>query len=168
MKKRVTTLMMVTILSIAALSMTACSSEKTTENAQTTESVQTGEVLTETVQTEENSEVDARIFGDYTGAKTIEAMNCNIIVHMTLNEDGTYSYYREPMNSGMTDDESGLEDVGVYTMDGTELIFTGEVLGEFTMTLTVENEKITFTGKVPTGGPSTEMTLSQVEGEADA
>lgn len=37
------------------------------------------------------------LYGTYAGAKVIDAMNCEIAVEITLNEDGTYSYYRAPM-----------------------------------------------------------------------
>lgn len=36
------------------------------------------------------------LYGTYTGAKIIDAMNCEIAVEITLHEDGTYSYYRAP------------------------------------------------------------------------
>lgn len=105
------------------------------------------------------------LYGEYSATKTIEAMNCDITVNMILNTDGTYSYYRAPMNSSMTNDETGLEDAGTYEINGSEIVFTGENLGEFTLTMTMDYEGVVLSGKIPTGGPSTDMTLNRVQGE---
>ena len=37
------------------------------------------------------------LFGTYSGVKKIEAMGCDVAVDIVLKEDGTYSYYRAPM-----------------------------------------------------------------------
>lgn len=170
MKRQMSKYMCMTVLGVSMLFMTACGDEKTTVDAQTT-STQAESTQTESVQAESTPEdsdyIEAvqEISGNYTGSKTIEAMNCEITVNMTLNEDGTYSYYRAPMNSAVTDDEDGLNDAGTYVVDGTEAVFTGENLGEFTLTITKDDEDAVLTGKLPTGGPSTEMTLNPVKGE---
>lgn len=165
MKRQMSKYMCMTALGVSMLFMTACGNEKTTVDAQTTS---TQAESTQTESTPEDSdyiEAVQEISGNYAGSKTIEAMNCEITVNMTLNEDGTYSYYRAPMNSAMTDDEDGLNDAGTYVVDGTEAVFTGENLGEFTLTITKDDEDAVLTGKLPTGGPSTEMTLNPIKGE---
>lgn len=103
----------------------------------------------------------------YSATKHIDAMGCDVSVDITLNEGGTYSFYRAPMNIAMSGggEMPGLEDAGTYTMNGAEIVFTSEVLGEFTVTLSMENGSAVLSGKIPTGGPSTDMVLNQVKGE---
>lgn len=108
-------------------------------------------------------------YGMYSGTKTVEAMGCDIAVEITLNEDGTYSFYRAPM---LIDMEGGGEmpemtDKGTYKTEGTELIFTGEELGEFSVTFQIEEEKTFLSGKVPTGGPTTQLELVKQDTEED-
>lgn len=103
------------------------------------------------------------LYGTYSGAKTIEAMGCDIAVDITLKEDGTYAFYRAPMDIQM---EGGgqmpeLEDEGTYEVNGVEVTFTSEALGEFTVTFQMNEDSVSLAGKIPTGGPSTEMELEK-------
>lgn len=101
------------------------------------------------------------LYGTYSGVKTIEAMGCDISIDITLNDDGTFDYYRAPMVVQL---EGGgempeLEGDGTFEMDGTQITFTSETLGEFAMAFSLEDEDGCLTGKVPTGGADTEMEL---------
>ena len=106
-------------------------------------------------------------YGMYSGVKTIEAMGCDIAVDITLNADGTYVYYRAPLNIQMAGggEMPELEDEGTFEMTGTELTFTGEELGEFTAAFVIDGEEGMLNGKIPTGGPSTELELVKVPEE---
>lgn len=105
------------------------------------------------------------LIGTYEGTKTIEAMNCDITVRVTLEEDGTYTYYRAPMLISMGEESEmpELEDAGTYEVAEQEITFTGEELGEFTVLIDTEEELWSLEGKIPTGGPSTELSLEKVE-----
>lgn len=105
--------------------------------------------------------------GTYSAAKHIDAMGCDVSVEITLNEDGTYSFYRAPMNIAMSGggEMPALEDVGTYVMNGAEIVFASEALGDFSVTLRMENGAAVLSGKIPTGGPSTDMILNQAKGE---
>lgn len=108
-------------------------------------------------------------YGTYAGTKTIEAMGCDITVELTLEEDGTYSFYRAPMNISM--DGGGempeMTDIGTYEVNGVEVTFTGEELGEFTVTFQLDEENTFLAGKVPTGGPTTQLELVKEETEEE-
>lgn len=109
------------------------------------------------------------LYGTYTGAKVIDAMNCEIAVEITLYEDGTYSYYRAPMVVQM---EGGGEmpdmtDEGTFEIQDMKICFKGEVLGEYTTELQIEEEKMSLEGKIPTGGAATEMSLEKQESEEE-
>lgn len=108
-------------------------------------------------------------YGTYSGQKFIEAMSCDILVDITLQEDGTYSYYRAPMVIQM---EGGgempeLTEEGTYEVNGAEVTFTGETLGEYTVSFGMNGDMICLEGKIPTGGPSTDMTLEKPAEEAE-
>lgn len=106
-------------------------------------------------------------YGMYAGTKMIEAMGCDIDVEITLEEDGTYSFYRAPMNINM--DGGGempeMTDNGTYEVNGIEVTFTGEELGEFTVTFQLDEDGTSLVGKIPTGGPATQMELVKAETE---
>lgn len=101
------------------------------------------------------------LYGTYSGVKTIEAMGCDVAIDITLNEDGTYSYYRAPMEVQMSGggEMPELEEEGTYEMTGTEITFTGESLGEYTASFSIEDENGCLEGKLPTGGAATDMKL---------
>lgn len=101
------------------------------------------------------------LYGTYSGVKTIEAMGCDVAVDITLKEDGTYSYYRAPMEVALSGggEMPELEEEGTYEMTGTEITFTGETLGEYTAVFRIEEENGCLAGKLPTGGAATEMEL---------
>ena len=98
--------------------------------------------------------------GTYSGEKFIEAMSCDIAVSIELKADGTYSFYRAPMDlSAMGGGVmSEMTDEGTYVLEGTKILFTGEDLGEFFAEISL-GETAKISGKIPTGGPSTEMEL---------
>lgn len=109
------------------------------------------------------------LFGTYSGVKTIEAMGCDIAIDITLEEDGTFTYYRAPMVVQL---EGGgempeQEDAGTYEMSGAEITFTGEALGEYTLSFGIQEEEGYLTGKVPTGGADTEMDLVKAAEEEE-
>lgn len=101
------------------------------------------------------------VYGTYTGTKTIEAMGCDITIDLTLNDDGTFTYYRAPMNVKLDGggEMDGLEDEGTYEIDGTEFTFKAEYLGEYTADFSLDDEDGVLSGKLPTGGADTEMKL---------
>ncbi|MEE1086995.1 MAG: hypothetical protein U0L05_07525 [Schaedlerella sp.] len=99
--------------------------------------------------------------GTYAGEKYIEAMGCDIAVEITLEEDGTFSYYRAPMAIQM---EGGgempeLTDEGTFEMEDGKILFTAEVLGEYAAAYSIKDDTAVLTGKIPTGGASTDMEL---------
>ncbi|MCD7820479.1 MAG: Ig-like domain-containing protein [Lachnospiraceae bacterium] len=101
------------------------------------------------------------LFETFSGTKYIEAMDCDISIDITLYEDGTFSYYRGPMYIAMSgeDESEVLEDEGTWEMEGMEITFISEELGEYTMTFEADGSMGTLTGKMPTGGAATEMEL---------
>lgn len=108
-------------------------------------------------------------YGTYSGEKFIEAMSCDILVDITLQEDGTYLYYRAPL---VIDMEGGgempeLTEEGTYEVNGAEIAFTGETLGEYTVSFGINGDMICLEGKIPTGGPSTDMTLEKPAEETE-
>lgn len=111
-----------------------------------------------------STSIDVTVFdfyGMYAGVKTVEAMGCDIAIDMTLNEDGTYLYYRAPMNValGGGGEMPALEDEGAWEMTGTTITFTGKELGEFTAEFGLADNDGVLKGKLPTGGAQTEMEL---------
>lgn len=101
--------------------------------------------------------------GTYTGEKHIDAMNCDIEIRITLNEDGTYSYYRAPMLIELegSAEMPELTEEGTYVVEDEEIFFTGEELGEYEATLQVTEETASMEGSLPTGGPTTDMILER-------
>ena len=118
------------------------------------------------LETELDLAIDAEaLCGTYEGEKHIDAMNCDIAIQIVLEEDGTYTYYRAPMviDMGEASEMPELEDEGTYERNENEIVFTGEELGEFTVSLDMEETLLILEGKIPTGGPSTELKLEKVE-----
>lgn len=108
-------------------------------------------------------------YGVYSAEKYIDAMGCDISVSLTLNEDGTYKYYRAPMYVDL--DGGGempeLEDIGKYAASGNKITFTGEYLNEFTLDFQIDLGSAYMQGNVPTGGASTQMQLLQSSADSD-
>lgn len=100
--------------------------------------------------------------GTYSGTKFIDAMGCEINVDITLNADGTFSYHRGPLVINMEGggEMPALEDAGTYVLSGSEITFTADTLGEYTLTFAIADGAASIGGKVPTGGPTTEMVLA--------
>lgn len=131
---------------------------------------------------EADSEVDAaELLGTFKGEKHIDVMNCDITIEITLKDDGTFLFYRAPMKVDMNGGGEMPEqkDQGTYEVDGNEISFKGEEMGEFQVTVKTEDAEkedaeseeaaLTLEGKIPTGGPSTDMTLEkQPEEENDS
>lgn len=177
MKNRAFRTMMVTgVLAASMLTTTAFAKtekkEAATEAAADTDS-------------EADSEVDAEeLLGTFKGEKHIDAMNCDITIEITLKEDGTFLFYRAPMKVDMNGGGEMPEqkDEGTYEVDGNEISFKGEEMGEFQVTVKTKDAEtedakaeeteeavLTLEGKIPTGGPSTDMTLEkQPEEENDS
>lgn len=101
--------------------------------------------------------------GVYTAQKYIDAMGCDIRVRLSLDANGTFSYYRYPMVVAL--DGGGqmppLSDSGSYAVSGSKVTFTARSLGEYTLDLHTANGVATMEGKVPTGGAPTQMLLVQ-------
>ena len=182
MKNRAFRIMMVTgVLAASMLTTTAYAKtekkEAATEAAADTDS-------------EADSEVDAaELLGTFKGEKHIDVMNCDITIEITLKDDGTFLFYRAPMKVDMNGGGEMPEqkDEGTYEVDGNEISFKGEEMGEFQVTVKrkdaeaeeaetedakaeeTEEAVLTLEGKIPTGGPSTDMTLEkQPEEENDS
>ena len=171
MKNRAFRTMMVTgVLAASMLTTTAYAKtekkEAATEAAANTDS-------------ESDSEVDVEeLLGTFKGEKHIDAMNCDITIEITLKDDGTFLLYRAPMKIDMNGGGEMPEqkDEGTYEVNSNEISFKGEELGEFQVTVKTETEEseaeeavLTLEGKIPTGGPSTDMTLEkQPEEENDS
>lgn len=177
MKNRAFRTMMVTGV-LAASMLTTTAYAKTEKKEAATETAAKSD-------SEADSEVDAEeLLGTFKGEKHIDAMNCDITVEITLKEDGTFLFYRAPMKVDMNGGGEMPEqkDEGTYEVDGNEISFKGEEMGEFQVTVkTAEKEDaeteeaeteeavLTLEGKIPTGGPSTDMTLEkQPEEETDS
>ena len=169
MKNRVFRTMMVTgVLAVSMLTTTAYA--KTEKKEAATEATAKSD-------SEADSEVDAEeLLGTFKGEKHIDAMNCDITVEITLKEDGTFLFYRAPMKVDMNGGGEMPEqkDEGTYEVDGNEISFKGKEMGEFQVTVKTEDAEseeavLTLEGKIPTGGPSTDMTLEkQPEEENDS
>ena len=123
-------------------------------------------VITISAEADENVNTSADILvypyaGKYAGTKYIDAMGCDITVEITLNSDGTYEYYRAPMNVAL---EGGgempeLTDAGTFVVTESEFVFTGEYLGEFKLSFKIASDSAALEGSVPTGGAPTQMQL---------
>ena len=174
MKNRAFRIMMVTGV-LAASMLTTTAYAKTEKKEAATEAAADTDF-------EADSEVDAKeLLGTFKGEKHIDAMNCDITVEITLKEDGTFLFYRAPMKVDMNGGGEMPEqkDEGTYEVDGNEISFKGEEMGEFQVTVKTEDAEkedaeseeaaLTLEGKIPTGGPSTDMTLEkQPEEENDS
>lgn len=103
--------------------------------------------------------------GVYEGSKHVDAMGCDIDVALTLAQDGTFTYYRSPMSIAMAGggEMPELNDRGTYLFNGSEFVFASEQLGEFSAMFTFVDGIPALQGKIPTGGPSTDMELAQTE-----
>lgn len=169
MKNRAFRIMMVTgVLAASMLTTTAYAK---------TEKKETATEAAADTDSEADSEVDAKeLLGTFKGEKHIDAMNCDITVEITLKEDGTFLFYRAPMKVDMNGGGEMPEqkDEGTYEVDGNEISFKGEEMGEFQVTVKTKDAEteeavLTLEGKIPTGGPSTDMTLEkQPEEENDS
>lgn len=97
----------------------------------------------------------------YSAVKYIEAMGCNIRIRLALNPDGSYDYYRYPMNVALSGGGQmpSLSDKGSYKTSGGKFTFTGDILGEFTMDFKIEDKTAYLEGDMPTGGATTHMKL---------
>lgn len=174
MKNRAFRTMMVTGV-LAASMLTTTAYAKTEKKEAATETAAKSD-------SETDSEVDAEeLLGTFKGEKHIDAMNCDITVEITLKEDGTFLFYRAPMKVDMNGGGEMPEqkDEGTYEVDGNEISFKGKEMGEFQVTVKTEDAEkenaeseeavLTLEGKIPTGGPSTDMTLEkQPEEENDS
>lgn len=164
MKNRAFRIMMVTGVLAASLLMTTAYAEGEKKEAAT-------EAVTESA-SEKDSEADAEeLLGTFKGEKHIDAMNCDIAVEITLKEDGKFLYYRAPMKIDMNGggEMPELKDEGTYKVDGEEISFEGKELGEFQITVKTEKDEVSLEGKIPTGGPSTDLTLEkQAEEETES
>lgn len=100
--------------------------------------------------------------GTYSGEKYIEAMNCDISVTITLEEDGTFTYYRGPMVMEGIGEMPDLTDKGTFETEDGEITFLADELGEYTLDFIENGDGTTsMEGNVPTGGPTTEMSLTK-------
>lgn len=165
MKNRAFRTMMVTGV-LAASMLTTTAYAKTEKKEAATETV------TKT-DSEADCEVDAEeLLGTFKGEKHIDVMNCDITIEITLKDDGTFLFYRAPMKVDMNGGGEMPEqkDQGTYEVDGNEISFKGEEMGEFQVTVKTEKEEVlTLEGKIPTGVPSTDMILEkQPEEENDS
>lgn len=150
----------------------AASMLTTTAYAKTEKKEAATETVTKT-DSEADCEVDAEeLLGTFKGEKHIDVMNCDITIEITLKDDGTFLFYRAPMKVDMNGGGEMPEqkDQGTYEVDGNEISFKGEEMGEFQVTVKTEKEEVlTLEGKIPTGGPSTDMILEkQPEEENDS
>lgn len=105
------------------------------------------------------------LYGTYSGEKTIEAMGCDVAIDLTLHEDGTFDYYRAPMEVSL---EGGgempeLKAEGTYELEGAQISFDCEELGGFTAVFGMEDREGYLEGSLPTGGADTEMELVKKE-----
>ena len=106
--------------------------------------------------------------GIYTGEKYIDAMGCNVKISLQVKEDGTFSFFRYPMYVAL---EGGgkmesFAESGSYEQNGGALVFTGSELGEFALTLRMdEQEEMVMEGDMPTGGAATKMTVTGTKWE---
>ena len=103
--------------------------------------------------------------GLWTGSKHVDAMNCDIDIELTLNEDGTFAFVRAPMTVAISGggEMPALEDAGTYVIEGGEFRFTADSLGEFSAAFGFDAGAPVLSGKLPTGGPTTDMILARPE-----
>lgn len=102
-------------------------------------------------------------YGEYTGEKYVDAMKCDVKVSINIKDDGTYTFFRAPMNIAISGGGQMPEllDKGTYTISGNQIKFAGETLGEFTTTFGIENGAVVLSGKIPTGGAATSLELKK-------
>ncbi len=106
--------------------------------------------------------------GTYTGKKYVEAMGTDIRVTIKLLDDGSYLYYRYPMNVNLDGGGlmEGMTGRGTYEAVGNKINFGGNYLPEFSSELQIGSEGMAeMTGEMPTGGANTEMNLMQTSTE---
>lgn len=105
--------------------------------------------------------------GTYSGEKYVEAMRCTVAVRITLNRDGTFTYYRAPMKVSLAGggEMPAFSDGGSFTASGTEFSFTSEYLGKFSATFGLTDGKGFLEGKFPTGGAATSLKLEKNSNE---
>ena len=135
MKNRAFRTMMVTGV-LAASMLTTTAYAKTEKKEAATETV------TKT-DSEADCEVDAEeLLGTFKGEKHIDVMNCDITIEITLKDDGTFLFYRAPMKVDMNGGGEMPEqkDQGTYEVDGNEISFKGEEMGEFQVTVKTETK----------------------------
>ena len=98
----------------------------------------------------------------YTVTKYIDAMGCDIKIDLTLNKDGTFDYYRYPMNVQLEGggEMDGLTDQGTYTVEGNKVNLKGDYLGEYTLELKLNLGEISLNGSIPTGGAATQVQMN--------
>lgn len=123
-------------------------------------------VITASVQGNDSVYVSVNVLvtpyrGVYTASKYIEAMGCEVRIRLTLNDDGSYAYYRYPMYVSLSGggQMDALTDSGTYAISGGQLSFTGEYLGQFDLQLQISDGSTSLRGSVPTGGAATQMQL---------
>lgn len=110
--------------------------------------------------------------GIYTGEKYIDAMGCNVRISFELGKDGNFSFYRYPMNVALEGggQMEGMPEEGSYRVEGNQIVFTPEYFKEFSLRLSIKDNKAMLTGDTPTGGAITEMvfTQNQMEDQGEA
>lgn len=97
--------------------------------------------------------------GVYTAEKFIDAMGCDVRISLMVREDGSFSFFRYPMNVAL---EGGgamesMMDAGTYKEEGEKLAFQPETLKEFALTVKENDKKVLLSGSTPTGGAPTDM-----------
>ena len=98
--------------------------------------------------------------GVYTTEKYIDAMGCNVRVNLEVLPDGTFRYYRYPMNVNLDGGGlmEGFSDFGTYQTMGGSVHFVGDYFKDFNLKLHLDDqENALLTGKTPTGGATTDM-----------
>lgn len=106
--------------------------------------------------------------GVYTCEKYIDAMGCDVKVSLSVADDGTFGFYRYPMNVNLEGggQMEGLQDAGTYEVKGNEMKFSADYLGTFNLTFTLDKDgNAQLSGDTPTGGASTDMTFSRTVSE---
>ncbi len=109
--------------------------------------------------------------GVYTGEKYIDAMGTDVRISLELLDDGTFNYYRYPMNVAIEGGGQmpGMNETGTYSASGVEIHFMGETLSEFSAALQLnDGGMMELSGDMPTGGAETAMQLNQTSYEDKA
>ena len=98
--------------------------------------------------------------GIYTTEKYIDAMGCNVRVNLELLDDGTFRFYRYPMNVALEGGGlmEGFSDAGTYTTEGNGVHFVGDYFKDFHLKLSLDSkDNARLSGTPPTGGATTDM-----------